>query len=454
MKNKRFTSSTRSLGIDEAVRGGTYETRLELTHDSSTKQVGPVANQEESKMATATVIELRNLPPGFSSYLEESGIDQTKVESVELFAQWLLEWIRRFFDETQIVIDAGSDEGVTYGDYFVSIQNQTQIKGLSGEELGELEDEGSLIKVVEVRPKFSVCALEAYSYEDHLAALPKVLEQFADKDGTINVDDHLSTVGPLVVGQHVIGIPQEETAGRDAIEELYGQTLSDALSDEEKFVYYRQMIRAADNFLLSHSQGYFAPDALFQKGYAQFQLAEYQNAVETFENFIEKYPFHVSAKGARDWRVRAEQRLRRQRDMTRKEKAKAAKNHNPWVSGSFYLAAFLIVAALLLVAANTIPSWALPIVVIGALLAVSIIGAFQLRQDEGLSQKNFLELMMVFRFMFRISLPFFLSSGPCSFPLQFPQHRVLQSPQQHLLLVVGASQIKSSTRHLYHHDSR
>ena len=51
--------------------------------------------------------------------------------------------------------------------------------------------------------------------------------------------------------------------------------------------------------------------------------------------------------------------------------------------------------ALLLVAANTIPLWILPVIVIGALLALSIIGAFQLRQDERLTQKNFLELMIL-----------------------------------------------------------
>lgn len=37
--------------------------------------------------------------------------------------------------------------------------------------------------------------------------------------------------------------------------------------------------------------------------------------------------------------------------------------------------------------------WALPIVIIGAILAMSIIGAFQLRQDERLNEDNFLKLM-------------------------------------------------------------
>ena len=68
---------------------------------------------------------------------------------------------------------------------------------------------------------------------------------------------------------------------------------------------------------------------------------------------------------------------------------------NPWISGSFYLAVMVIVVTLFLVAAKTVHIVVLPTVIIGALLMVSIIGAFQLRQDESLSEKNFLTLMFL-----------------------------------------------------------
>ncbi|MGB6688454.1 MAG: hypothetical protein WBE76_11480 [Terracidiphilus sp.] len=71
----------------------------------------------------------------------------------------------------------------------------------------------------------------------------------------------------------------------------------------------------------------------------------------------------------------------------------APNSRNPWISGSFYLAAFAIVLAILLAAARTIPLWALPIVIAGALCAVSVIGALQLKQDRGISDKSFLALM-------------------------------------------------------------
>lgn len=68
-------------------------------------------------------------------------------------------------------------------------------------------------------------------------------------------------------------------------------------------------------------------------------------------------------------------------------------NRNPWMSGSFYLAAGVMILALLLVVAKVLPLLVLPIVIVGTLLMISTIGAFQLRQDKGLSQKNFLALM-------------------------------------------------------------
>ena len=66
---------------------------------------------------------------------------------------------------------------------------------------------------------------------------------------------------------------------------------------------------------------------------------------------------------------------------------------SPWSTGSFYLVALVVVATLLLIMGRTVNLIALPIVLIGALLGLSIIGALQLRHDEKLSDKSFLELM-------------------------------------------------------------
>jgi hypothetical protein len=66
---------------------------------------------------------------------------------------------------------------------------------------------------------------------------------------------------------------------------------------------------------------------------------------------------------------------------------------SPWISGSFYLAVFLVIIAALAVVGHVIPIIALPAIIIGGIIALAVIGAFQMRQDEKLSQENFLKLM-------------------------------------------------------------
>jgi hypothetical protein len=67
----------------------------------------------------------------------------------------------------------------------------------------------------------------------------------------------------------------------------------------------------------------------------------------------------------------------------------------PWLSGLFYLVTLVVVVALLLTIGRLLPLWALPIVVVGAALLLAVVGAFQLRQDKRLAEKNFLSLMQM-----------------------------------------------------------
>jgi hypothetical protein len=65
----------------------------------------------------------------------------------------------------------------------------------------------------------------------------------------------------------------------------------------------------------------------------------------------------------------------------------------PWASGSFYLLAILLTLALLGVLASGVRVWMLPVLVVGGVLGLSVIGGLQLRQDGALSERGFIELM-------------------------------------------------------------
>ena len=69
--------------------------------------------------------------------------------------------------------------------------------------------------------------------------------------------------------------------------------------------------------------------------------------------------------------------------------------HNPWISGSFYLTSVVLIGGILVALAKTIGIMMLPIATASIVLIVSVIGAFQLRQDARLTEQSFLKLMLM-----------------------------------------------------------
>lgn len=76
--------------------------------------------------------------------------------------------------------------------------------------------------------------------------------------------------------------------------------------------------------------------------------------------------------------------------MANKQKEKT----NVWINGSFFLVVFIVVMTTFAVISANVPALVLPVVIIGGLLAIGIIGAFQLRNDDNLTEKNFLTLVL------------------------------------------------------------
>jgi hypothetical protein len=74
---------------------------------------------------------------------------------------------------------------------------------------------------------------------------------------------------------------------------------------------------------------------------------------------------------------------------------RVSKKQSPWISGSFYLALFIIIISAIVVIAKLLPFYTLPVIIIATMLLFSVVGAFQLRNDDKLSEKNFLELMLL-----------------------------------------------------------
>nr|AAU84033.1 leucine-rich-repeat protein [uncultured archaeon GZfos35D7] len=66
---------------------------------------------------------------------------------------------------------------------------------------------------------------------------------------------------------------------------------------------------------------------------------------------------------------------------------------NPWISGSFYLVAAVAIMTVIAVIIKYVSWYAIPVVIIGGVVFIAVIGALQLRQDKRLSEASFLTLV-------------------------------------------------------------
>ena len=83
----------------------------------------------------------------------------------------------------------------------------------------------------------------------------------------------------------------------------------------------------------------------------------------------------------------------RLRDFIGKSNKKMKQKNNPWISGSFYLISAIVVISGLAVLSNMVDWYYFPIILIGGILLIGIIGAFQLKNDDKLKDESFVNLI-------------------------------------------------------------
>jgi hypothetical protein len=72
-----------------------------------------------------------------------------------------------------------------------------------------------------------------------------------------------------------------------------------------------------------------------------------------------------------------------------------AKKQNPWVGGSFYLVVGLSVMIVLGWMGQVVSPWAIPAVILGGLLLVTIISLFTALQSEAIGERTFNKVMIL-----------------------------------------------------------
>lgn len=236
-------------------------------------QLGKGEGAPADTVVLSHITKLENVPPKPILNAADS-----KRERVLKIGKWYLS----FFQQVQIVVDRGTNGRIAPGDYFATIYDEDKAKDLPNSQIANLQDElTSLIRVVTVYPKLSVCRLDEFAYE-------KFFSHYGDQ------------LAPVLVGQAVVAVPRDEKALRDEI------------ASEEERHNYQIVVEKAERFLFTHPNAFFGGDVLFKKGVAQFELKDYDEAARTFKLYLDRYPFHPSATAAQEWEERAERAEERQ----------------------------------------------------------------------------------------------------------------------------------------------
>jgi hypothetical protein len=124
-------------------------------------------------------------------------------------------------------------------------------------------------------------------------------------------------------------------------------------------------------------------------------VSEYKNAENLFKSALEKYNNAKQAEG--------KDKIQLQRDKNKVTEIHKLANpintrNNPWLSGSFYLIGFVVVfgvgvGLLIFLVKLSIPWYLAGLIFFASIIVLTIIGAFQLKNDHNLSEKNFIKLM-------------------------------------------------------------
>lgn len=68
--------------------------------------------------------------------------------------------------------------------------------------------------------------------------------------------------------------------------------------------------------------------------------------------------------------------------------------NNPWISGSFYLTVAIITITGLAVLSNSVHWTLFPIIIIGGIFLIGMIGVLQLKNDDKIADKSFVSLVL------------------------------------------------------------
>jgi len=207
------------------------------------------------------------------------------------------EWIENACFNSEIYINAGTDQEIIVGDFLSSVY-RTPLLDAEGNVFGEkTEDDDNFLYVVEVFPNYCIAKMRSFAFQKYYEKyLPKKLAK-------LGRDTEFKQLFPLEVNQEIMMISRTEKDDWLAIDELYGNISQNEKPLRTDIELYKKIISGTENFIAKYKNGksYFLSSAYFQRGFALNKLGKYRESNSAFQDYIRLFPNGVSVENAYSW---------------------------------------------------------------------------------------------------------------------------------------------------------
>jgi hypothetical protein len=214
--------------------------------------------------------------------------DLTGVSNEDDRQQEMALWLRGVFDAS-VRVNVGRNGGVNQGDLLAVLKKDVLPKEPVGNlDLGALADDSSAtLRVVSVFDQESICQLDDFVIKAFLARMP------ADIPAGLQLY-------PIDVNYVAFPVPSAEAASYRDQQDLETSATEEGLAEAVRIDRLSAASRAAADFMALYPNSFFAPNVMFNQAYLSWWRGRTDEAIETYEAFIRRYPRSPSVEGARD----------------------------------------------------------------------------------------------------------------------------------------------------------
>ncbi len=215
--------------------------------------------------------------------------------------------INAFFNALY-VLDSGTANGILVDDLFALYYESDEVLDKEGNVLDRIPGPMNLMKAIEVKENVTYCKLKSLSYERALEDLHKAIDELGQVEYV--EQEQINKIFGSIFGIRATKVPRLESITANAMEDIYAKYVDQTKNSPLANTLLSDLLLAGRKFQNLYPTSLLADRALWHEAWASQKLGRYEEAINLYENFCDKYPFSISVKGARNHIKEIQYRIR------------------------------------------------------------------------------------------------------------------------------------------------